>query len=72
MKKRAPIRQYARKLSGDGVRRRATLEETRQAGDDPGLTIVSDQQFDALLALLDDPPAVSDELRREIANRRWR
>lgn len=73
MKTRAPIRQHTRKppLPGDAVERSIPREEMLRAGDDPGLTIVSDEQFDALLALLDDPPTVSDELRREVANRRW-
>ncbi|WP_177303085.1 hypothetical protein [Methylobacterium sp. 174MFSha1.1] len=42
-----------------------------RAVDDPGLTIVSDEQFEALLVLLDSLPAVPDALRREIAARRW-
>ncbi|MET7244575.1 hypothetical protein ABZT49_14525 [Methylobacterium sp. EM32] len=73
MKNRAPIRQHTGKppLPGDAVERRTPREEMRRGGDDPGLTIVSAEQFDTLLALLDDPPTVSDELRREVANRRW-
>ncbi|WP_204165409.1 hypothetical protein [Methylobacterium sp. 17Sr1-1] len=73
MKTRAPIHRHTRKppLPGDAVERRIPREEMLRAGDDPGLTIVSAEQFDALLALLDDPPTVSDELRREVANRRW-
>ena len=51
---------------------RAKREEMDRPGDEPGLTIVPGPQFDALLALLDNPPKVSEELRREVANRRWK
>lgn len=42
------------------------------AGEPNVTTFVSEQQFDALLTLLEAPPEVSDELRREAAGRRWK
>ena len=36
------------------------------------MTLVPEQTFDTLLILLDKPPEVSDEVRREVAQRRWR
>lgn len=51
---------------------RARREEMDRPGDGPGTTIVPGPQFDALLALLDNPPEVSKELRREVSNRRWK
>lgn len=54
------------------VRASRKREEMDRPGDEPGLTIVSGPQFDALLTLLDNPPKVSEELRREVANRRWK
>ncbi|SFU96694.1 hypothetical protein SAMN02799631_03477 [Methylobacterium sp. 174MFSha1.1] len=73
MRKRVPLRQHTRKplLPGDAVERSPAREEMLRAVDDPGLTIVSDEQFEALLVLLDSLPAVPDALRREIAARRW-
>lgn len=44
-----------------------------QPVDEPTIaTLVPEPQFDALLALLDKPPIISDELRREVAQRRWK
>lgn len=54
------------------VRSPPKREEMDRPGDEPGLTIVPGPQFDALLALLDNPPKVSEELRREAVNRRWK
>ena len=42
-------------------------------GDDASLTIVKGPQFQALLDLIDNPPQVSEELRREVAAARlWK
>ncbi len=73
MKKRASSGPYAPAPSSpeEVGKRRVTPKDVRQAGDDPGVIVVPAAQFDALLTLLDDPPGVSDELRREIASRRW-
>jgi hypothetical protein len=80
MKKRARStgRIRARRLAlGGGSRERvrprpesrAIEQSARDSGD---VTLVSEQTFDVLLALLDKPPEVSDELRHEVAQRRWK
>lgn len=54
------------------VRGQVRREPIDRSGHEPGLTIVAGPQFDALLALLDDPPKVTDEAGREVATRRWK
>lgn len=54
------------------VRLHQKREEMDRPGDEPGLTIVPGPQFDALLALLDNPPKATDELRQAFASRRWK
>lgn len=80
MKKRSPTAGKARTdrlslMTGAAMPRvplGAKREEMDRPGDGPGTTIVPGPQFDALLALLDNPPQVSEELRREVAHRRWK
>ncbi|MGG3812443.1 hypothetical protein ABEV34_12430 [Methylorubrum rhodesianum] len=80
MKKRARTtgRIRARRLALGGgsrerVRRRPEYQAIEQSVQDTGIvTLVSEQTFDSLLTLLDKPPEVSDELRREVAQRRWK
>jgi uncharacterized protein (DUF1778 family) len=50
----------------------AVRRETDRPSEDPGLVVVKGPQFEALLSLLDNPPEVSEGLRREVANRRWK
>jgi hypothetical protein len=41
--------------------------------DDPRLTVLKGPEFDRLLALIDNPPEPSEELRREVAQARlWK
>ncbi|WP_375465193.1 hypothetical protein [uncultured Methylobacterium sp.] len=76
MKKRAPIRtgrsSSTGKTAAPGVRPSSKRAKADAIGRDPSPVIVPEQQFDALLALLDDPPSVSDDLHRDVADRRWK
>lgn len=80
MKKRARtagrIRALRLALSGRSrarVRPHVEHRTIEKSVDEPAIaTVVPELQFDALLALLDKPPMVSDELRREVAQRRWK
>lgn len=59
--------------SGARVRPRQERRTIEPPADDAAVaTFVPEQQFDALLTLLDHPPQISDELRREVAQRRWK
>lgn len=59
-------------MTGAAMPRAARAEPDALVGNVPGLAIVPGPQFDELLALIERPPEVPLELRREVANRRWK
>ncbi|WP_158509743.1 hypothetical protein [Methylobacterium sp. AMS5] len=61
------------RLAFGGESRASPRRTIETSVDEPAIaTLVPELQFDALPALLDKPPMVFDELRREVAQRRWR
>lgn len=58
--------------TGASMPRAARVEPDALVGSVPGLAIVPGPQFDELLALIERPPGVPLELRREVASRRWK
>lgn len=59
-------------MTGASLPRAVRSEPAPPAENVPGLAIVPGPQFTELLAMLERPPEVPVELRREVANRRWK
>ena len=59
-------------MGGAALPRVTRAEPVTRAENVPGLAIVPGPQFAELLAMLERPPEVSVELRRQVANRRWK
>lgn len=59
-------------MTGATMPRVARVDPALPAENLPGLAIVPGPQFTELLAMIERPPEVPVELRRQVANRRWK
>lgn len=63
---------FLTRLPAEPALRASRVKQAPKPANMPSIVVVPEAQFTELLTMLERPPEVSAELRREVANRRWK